>query len=174
MKRAALLAVALSVALPAAAEWRADVGFDIPRGIGGLSEDGAVISEDAGEFFDSYVFPFPELGLYWYRPVGAFRAGVGLRAFTFILETVFWPNAFAEYDLWRVTFAFQLGGGAFGLFGLLNQVQTGAVLIPDLSAWLRLGRTFRIGGGALGLMLPELDGDVAFIYYFGLKFTIGL
>ena len=168
------LVLALAIIAPAMADWRIDIGFDIPRGLGGLAEGEAVISEEAGDFFDQYIFPFPEAGVYYQKEFGALRVGGGLRVFTFILESVYWPNAFVELDLGKVVFAFQLGGGLFGMFGLYNDLQTGQVLIPDLSAWFKIGSAFRLGGGALGVMLPELGDAVVFAYYLGAKFAIEL
>lgn len=175
MKKLTLIAALIAAAaLPAFAEWRIDVGFDIPRGIGAMADGEAVISEDAGDFFDEYIFPFPEASVYYQRNAGPLRVGGGLRMYTFILESIFWPNAFAELDVWKVTFQFQFGGLLFGMFGLLNSIESGPILIPDLSVWYRIGNVFRVGGGAIGFMHQDLPDAIAFIYYFGAKFVVPL
>ena len=173
MKKAVFFLAALSIcAIPAFAQLRLDIGADIPRGLGGLAEGGAVISKEAGQALDQYVFPFPEAGLYYQGSVGPMRIGAGVRLFTFILESVFWPNAFVELDAGHFVVACQLGGGAFGLFGLFSSMQTGAVLIPDVSAWFKIGSSFRIGGGAIGFMLPNVSNSIIFAYYLGAKFAV--
>ncbi|GAB1484821.1 hypothetical protein MASR2M78_36390 [Treponema sp.] len=173
MKRFLLiLVVAVVFALPAFAEFRADIGVDIPRGIGGVVDNNADISKEAVDFFNEYIFPIPEGGLYYQHPFGPVRIGVGARIYTFILESIFWPNAFVEADLWKFTFELQTGGALFGMFGLYNNIEFGKVFIPDLSAWFRIGKTFRIGAGATGLMIPEMTDDLVFVYYLGAKFAL--
>lgn len=173
MKKAGVLcALCLGCALPLFAELRLDLGFDIPRGVGGVVENQMDVSEDAADFFDRFILPFPEAGLYYQHPFPWGRVGAGARLFTFILESIFWPNAYVEADLWRFTFALQAGGGIFGMFGLYNALQTGAVFIPDASAWFRIGKSFRLGAGAIGFMLPEQSSDIAFVYYLGGKVAL--
>jgi len=172
MRNAVLALVLLCVPLGLSAQVRFDVGFDIPRGIGAVAENQVDISQETVDFFNDYVFPFPEAGVYYQQEVDPFRIGCGLRAYTFILETVFWPNFYAETDLWRFTFALQAGGGLFGFFGLYNDFQAGAIFIPDLSAWFRIGKSFRLGAGAIGFMNADWSDSLVFAYYFGLKFAI--
>jgi hypothetical protein len=155
------------------ADVRLDIGFDIPRGIGSVAENQMSVNQDAVDFFNNYIFPFPEAGIYYQQNLGPTRVGVGARAFTFILETVFWPNAYVEADLWKFTAALQAGGGLFGTFGLYNSFQTGKVFIPDLSLWFRIGEVFRVGGGMVWFVLPD-SSSTSFVYYLGAKFALKL
>jgi len=175
MKRLLVLCSLLAcLSAPAFSDWRMDIGFDIPRGMGAsVGGEGSNFSE-ATEFFSEYIIPLPEAGVYYFGEVGPFRVGGGVRVFTALLVSVWWPNAFAELDLGRFVLAGQLGGGVFGMFGLANEIQAGAVLIPDLSAWFKVGDVFRIGGGAVGVMLPEEDNSIVFLYYLGAKFALKL
>ncbi len=176
MKRAAFLSLLLlaATAAPAFADWRIDIGFDVPRGMGASVDGQGTSFSDATAFFSQYIIPLPEAGAYYFGEAGPVRLGVGLRVFTALVESVWWPNAFAEIDLGRFVVAGQLGGGVFGIFGLASDLQTGAVLIPDLSAWFKLGKVFRLGGGAVGVMLPKESNAIVFLYYFGAKFALKL
>lgn len=151
---------------------RVDLGVDIPLGFSGLVEGGS-FDEDASDFFREHIIPFPEAGVYYTRGTGPFNFGIGGRAFTFILESVAWPNAFAEFKLGPAVIQGQIGGGAFLLFGLYNSLETGAVFFPDLSAWFRIGKTFRLGGGMLGVFIDEVaDDTVPLVFYLGGKAAI--
>ncbi|MCK5007628.1 MAG: hypothetical protein KAR73_09590, partial [Spirochaetales bacterium] len=69
----------------------------------------------------------------------------------------------------------QLGGLIFAVFGLVNDIQFGEVLLPDVSVWIGLGkeRRFRLGAGVLGMMLPELSTEeMLIIPYVGAKISL--
>jgi hypothetical protein len=173
MKRIALFSFLAAISLaPIFAQVRMDFGFDIPRGLGAIADGGMEDFREAGEFLDQFILPFPEAGLYYQWSAGPVNFGAGVRVFTLILESIYWPNAYVELELERFAFQFQLGGGLFGMFGVFSHIETGAVAIPDLSAWFKIGRSFRIGGGGIGLMLPEVSNNMIFAYYLGAKFAI--
>ncbi|HUW41311.1 MAG TPA: hypothetical protein VMV90_09885 [Rectinemataceae bacterium] len=172
MKRLALIAIVLVLlAAPAFAQFRLDVGIIVPRGLGTTS---GATSE--GSFVSDWPFiPLPEAGLYYQGDLGLVKLGIGARAFSFILETILWPNAYAELDFGRFAVQAQFGGGAFAMFGLANSTSTGNVFIPDLSAWFKLGkeRNLRLGGGIVGLDVPSVFGsDMPFLLYFGGKLSV--
>ncbi|MCA1950917.1 MAG: hypothetical protein LDL24_10110 [Treponema sp.] len=92
--------------------------------------------------------------------------------YTFLLASIFWPNAFIEADIWNLTAVAQMGGGIFGMYALgQTRFESGKVFMPDLSLWYRFGNSFRLGGGAIGIMLPE-STNIGFLYYIGGKFNI--
>ncbi|MCX7025433.1 MAG: hypothetical protein NT080_12595 [Spirochaetes bacterium] len=156
----------------AAAQVRLDLGVDIPRGFGALS-GGDIFTPDAVDFLDQTILPFPEAGIYYQWDLGVLKVGAGLRCFTFIAESIFWPNLIAEAHLGNFVVEGQMGGGYFGVFGLASSSASGNVFIPELSAWYKIGESFRLGGGAIGLFLPDLTSDtIPFIYYLGAKFSI--
>ena len=176
MKRFVLIVMLVALAsAPAFAQWRLDVGVDIPRGVGAMFEGNVEVPQETIDFFNNYFFPFPEAALHYQMDLGLIRAGVGVRAFTLILETAIWPNAFAEVILGPVAIEAQVGGGLFGLIGLYNSIQTGALFFPDLSAWVLLGKqkNFRLGIGAMGFYLPEVTTEgMGLAYYIGGKFAV--
>lgn len=151
---------------------RLDLGFDVPMTVGAISGSGVTTSSEFGTFLREHPLPFPEASLYYQFEAGPVRFAPGVRFFTFILESVLWPNLIAELQVGPMFFEGQIGGLLFAVFGLYNNVDFGAVLIPDLSVWVGLGkeRQFRLGGGVLGLVLPELTTEgMLIIPYLGAK-----
>ncbi len=179
MRKIAFLLLSLAVALVAppsvAAQARLDIGAIVPRGAG-VASGGS--STSVGTFVDNWPFiPLPDAGIYYQGDLGLLKLGIGARATTFILETIAWPNAYAELDLGPVAIQAQVGGGAFLMLGLVTSPVLGKVLIPDISAWYKFGKKgiFRLGAGAIGLYVPDAFGDFTpFLIYIGGKASIML
>lgn len=176
MKRTFLvIALIVILAVPAFTQVRIDLGVMIPRG-GGLLSGGEVSgTSEVADALRDYILPFPEASVYYQWNLGPVNMAAGARIFTFILESVFWPNLLAEVQLGPVFIDGQLGGLLFGMFGLVNSFDAGAVFIPDLSVWLGVGKkkNLRFGVGAMGLMAPEVSGsDMLMVFYFGGKVSI--
>lgn len=172
-----IMLIALALVVPSFAQWRLDIGVDIPRGIGAVIGDSVSSSSDASAFLSSTFLPFPEASIYYTFGSDLLVAGLGVRCFTFILESVAWPNAFLEVNLGPVAIEAQVGGGAFIAFGLGNATEFGQVFFPDLSAWFKIGKAqiFRLGVGAIGLFLPETDlSTIPMVFYVGGKVALGL
>ncbi len=175
MFKRVLAGFVLSIGLlsPALAEVRIDLGFNVPFGLGGLSASGAESSAEVNDFLTSHIIPFPHADVYYQMPFETWRWGAGVRIYTFILESIWWPNLYVEKDFWKMTVVGQVGGGLFGVFGLFNNVDTGQVFIPDLSLWFRAGDALRLGGGIMGFMVPEWSEDhMLAIYYLGLNVAL--
>jgi hypothetical protein len=176
MKRIVLFAVFIAVlALPAFSQFRIDMGVDVPLTVGTISGSGVTTSSDVGQFLGDHILPFPEASFYYQFEVGRLKLAPGVRVFTFILESVLWPNLMAELVLDPVFIQAQLGGLIFAVFGLVNDIQFGEVLLPDVSVWIGLGkeRRFRLGAGVLGMMLPELSTEeMLIIPYVGAKISL--
>ena len=173
-----VLIVAL-VAIPAVAQWRLDIGVDVPRGVGAVVGNDVLGSDAASAALSSTFFPFPEAAIYYTFGEGTMlQAGVGMRCFTFIIESIAWPNIFAEFNFGPLAIEAQVGGGAFVAFGITGlNADYGKVFFPDLSAWFKLGKkqAFRLGVGAIGIFLPELTTEtVPFVFYLGGKVALGL
>lgn len=167
------LVLCIAFLSPALAEVRFDLGFNVPLGLGGVSSSGAESSSEATDFLTSHIIPLPHADVYFQVPYDTFRFGGGIRIYTFILESVFWPNVYIEKDFWKFTVVGQAGGGLFGMFGLYNSLETGKVFIPDLSLWFRAGKSLRLGGGITGLLVPELADDaMLMMYYLGLDMVL--
>jgi hypothetical protein len=165
----------LALALPLSAlggEGRIDIGVD-----------GFLIFSDTAETTEmdtdvpmrtGFVLPLLDMGFYGQLNVGNnLHFGAGLRGFSVILATAFMPTVYTELDLWRFTLAAQVGGGFFvGLAGFSSFFLLGDVMLPELSLWVKLGktRTQRVGVGAftmLGIsqfsyMLPLVPQNMLF------------
>jgi hypothetical protein len=177
-KSLVVLVILVLLAAPAFAHWRIDVGALVPRGVG-LSIGGSTETSISGVDMESWPFiPLPEAGLYYTGTIGPLSLGIGARAFTLILETILWPNAFAELTLGPVALQAQFGGGFFAMFGLASASEFGKVFIPDLSAWFKIGKkgNLRLGGGLIGLYMPEITETdaIPFLIYLGGKVAIPL
>jgi len=170
MKKYALIAVFAALCLVSvSAQVRLDLGIDIPLRISAVLE-GSEMAE--GENIP-YTLPFPSAGLYYTLGAGPLNLGFGARMYSLVLVSALWPNVIAELDLGPAVLQAQLGGGAFLFFGLISSTQTGAVFIPDLSAWFKLGKTLRIGGGVMGLFIEDLaDAALPVVFYVGAKAAI--
>jgi len=178
MKKAFFLAMALSLVGGAAfAQLRLDIGIAAPIGVGSVL-DGTKLQMNglAGNFLSKVFLPLPEAALHYQFDLAAVKLGIGARAFTLIVETVIWPNAFAEFDLGPVDIEAQVGGGAFAFFGLVSDFETGRVFFPDLSAWLKLGKdgNLRLGAGLIGLFLPNQTSNLPVVLYLGGKLALKL
>jgi hypothetical protein len=176
MKRIVLLMVFIAViAVPAFSQFRIDLGFDVPMTLGVIGKGQIQTSSEIGTFLRSHILPFPEASFYYQFGIGPLTIAPGVRVFTFILESVLWPNLLAELALGPVFIQAQLGGLVFAVFGLYNDVEYGNVLLPDVSVWIGLGkeRRFRVGGGVLGLMLPDLTTEgIGIAPYVGAKISL--
>ena len=171
MKRIILVvALIANLALPAFSQVRLDLGISVPMTIGVIGGGEFDTSNEAGDFLRSHWLPFPEASLSYQFSFGPVNLAPGIRAFTFILESVIWPNLMLELAFDPVFIQAQLGGLLFAFFGLYNDADFGELFFPDLSIWFGLGeeKRFRLGGGVIGLFWPELTTEgMAFAPYIG-------
>jgi hypothetical protein len=178
MKRLVLVVALIAVlAFPAFSQFRIDLGVDVPMTIGVMGNGEIETSNEAGDFLKEHILPFPEASFYYQFSAGPLTLAPGVRTFTFILETVLWPNLMAELELGPVYLQGQIGGLLFAVFGLYSNADFGNVLLPDLSVWVGLGkkRNLRLGGGVLGMALPDLTTEgIAIIPYLGGKVSLDL
>jgi hypothetical protein len=170
-----ITALILLLASPVFAQFRIDLGVDMPITVGAIAGGEVTTSGEITEFLTTYHFPFPEASFYYQFGVGPVNLSVGLRGFTFILETLFWPNLMAELQLGPFFIDAQVGGLLFLLFGVYNDAQYGELFFPDLSVWFGFGKNknFRIGAGCLGMILPELTTEgMLIVPYVGGKISL--
>ncbi len=170
MKKAVVLALLVVLCVASvSAQARLDIGIDIPLRLGAVLE-GSSTTEGTDI---PYTLPFPAAGLYYTIAAGPVTLGFGARLYSLVLVSAMWPNVIAEVDVGPLVLEGQVGGGAFMIFGLVSDMQTGKVFFPDISAWFKLGKTLRLGGGAMGLYIKDLAADVIpFVWYIGAKAAI--
>ncbi len=169
MKRTLVLAAAALVlmAAPAFCEWRFDLGVDGVFGLGAVTDEGA----DSIDFGSLNFFTLPMGGASYEWQLGPVGLGAGVRGITLLFVNVLWPDIYAEMELGPAALEAHVGGLLFLGFGLVSFSESGEVFVPELSAWFKLGRMFRLGGGAIGLYVPDFSG-MAFVYYIGAKWVI--
>jgi hypothetical protein len=168
-------ALILLLVSPVFGQFRIDLGADMPITVGTITGSGVTTSSEVAEFLSIYHFPFPEAGFYYQFSIGPLRLAPGVRIFTFILESILWPNLMAELQLGPVFIDAQVGGLLFGFFGLANAFEYGEVFFPDVSVWFGFGKkkNFRVGAGVLGMIIPELTTEgMLIIPYAGLKVSL--
>ena len=146
------------------AQFRIDLAIDVPVKIGisvsDLEGDSTNESIDVLEFG---TFPVPEALFAYQTSLGPVKVGGGLRVFSLILESIAWPHIYSEIDLSPIVINAGIGGGAFMMFGLYNDVNTANLFIPDMHIAYKFGDTFRLGIGAMGFTGSDIYSD-AFPY----------
>lgn len=158
----------------AAADFRADLGVRVPVYLG-ISFDSASGTSSTGvDVLQNFLFLLPTGSFSYEFGEDTIRAGVGVRMYTLILESMLWPAAWVEMDLDPLVLRLEAGGGAYAFFGLYNAVQTGALVIPDLSAQIKISDTFRVGVGAFALVgeWTQTTGNYPFAVYLDASFVL--
>lgn len=173
MKKTMMILLVALVATSAFAQFRADLGVNIPASVG-VSVPNDFGGSDTGSvnILNEITLLFPEAMLAYELGLGPVNVGFGSRLFTLIIQSVAYPAAFAEVDLDPVVVNLNVGGAAFLFFGLWNSLEAGALLIPDLSAYLKLGKSFRIGAGVTTFLGAEEQQSFPYILYLSGKFVI--
>ena len=170
MKKAIVLAtLAAMLAGPAFAQWHIDIGAEIPVRIGVTNNN-----EDYGEFLN-YLFLVPSGTIAYNFGLGPLNIGVGGKLYTLIFESLLYPVAYAELNFDPVVVNLSAGGFGFLFFGLMNSIETAALLIPDLSVQFKLGKSFRLGAGIMTFLGTEIAQEAfPYIFYASAKFRIPL
>ncbi len=149
------------VAGSAAAEWRADIRFDLPWRVGVTFEDpeGGSATESMNVLQEITIL-LPNVVVGYGTQLGPVAVGVGARLYTLIVQSMVYPVGFAEAGVGPIAINFNVGGGLFGFFGVYNALDAASVAIPDLSVHFKIGRTFRLGLG--GMMVLGLDDTMEY------------
>jgi hypothetical protein len=168
MRKRSLVAIGVAAllctgAVSAGAQLRLDMDVNMPAYFG-ISSGGS-----AGGVWNQYFIPFPDARLAYQFGNGPFRFGIGARTFSFIIENILYPEAYAELTVDRFAFSANVGGFAFLEFGLLSAILQGAfgsnftltgfhdIIIPDLNVAFKVNDWFRVGGGVF--MLAPFSAD---------------
>lgn len=158
-----LLTIFLSPVL-ADSQW--DISLNVPFYVGLESDD-----SDVGEFSE-YLFLLPDVKWNYYFGSEKLHLGVGCRVWTLLIESVMYPIVSLESNLGNFVLNANVGGGAFFMFGLLNCIVPGLLIIPDFSVAYRLGKKKEVSLGAgVTLFLSPPFCDVSFMGSGFLRFT---
>jgi hypothetical protein len=159
MKKIAIIGLILVMlcAVISFAQPRIDLGIDVPFlfGINFSGSGGSNVSA-----FSQFTALLPEFAIHYVIDLELIKIGLGVRMFTFIIESIGWPNAFVEVNLDPLVLSAELGGGLYFLFGLYNTAGTMPLLLGDISAAFKFTDWFRIGIGVF--TIGEGDPAIAF------------
>lgn len=174
LKKAIILAaLAAMLAVPAFAQWRVDIGADMPF-YAGITD--SIVGDATGGNIP-YFIPFPNAALSYQFDLGLISLGVGAKVYSFILLNILSPMAYVEMDFDPLVVNLSAWGGGFLVFGLVNEFLTENFIVPDLSVMFKLGKrqTLRLGGGVMtALSLEGSQGVFPFIAYGTIKFSFPL
>lgn len=174
MKKVVFLILAISVLLVPSvfAQFRLDMGIKIPVKMGINFSDVSDVSSTSVNILDKYTFLLPEASGSYQFDLGPVKLGAGLQLYSLILESIAWPMVFAELDLSPIVINAKIGGLAYLLFGLYNDAGTGDLLMPEINVAFKLGKSFRLGGGAMFFTSKDFN-DIALPYllYLGGSFS---
>lgn len=173
MKKVAIALVALLIlAAPAAfAQFRVDVGFNAPMYVGISGIDG--ISDEPLKVPSFIPLPFAQIS---FNPtIGPISVGVGLKAYTLLIINLAWPTVYAELDLHPIVLQASVGGGFLFYFGAIaNGTLDTRMVMPELAAFLKLGKSGRLGLGAMTFVGSETQEAFPYLIYGSLQFAFPL
>lgn len=167
----AFLLVAVLAVPSAFAQFRADIGINAPFLVG------IEVVNEAGEpepYQIPAFLPIPYAQIAYNFNLGMVNLGLGLKAYTAIIASMLYPVAYAEIDVDPIVISATLGGGFYAFLVLTESTADFApLLIPDLSVHFKLGKSFRLGLGALTFYNSEIEQDIfPYLIYFSAKFTL--
>lgn len=163
------------------AQWRADMGLDVVSSIGVSFETETGTQTEALDVLSNVIVPLPDFSVAYEARLGPVNLGAGGRMFTLLLESVIYPNVFAEVQVGPIVGSLNVGGGLFMTFGLFTTGATGGQLanistqnfyLPDIAAAVQLGESFRLGAGMLALVSDQIQGTLPYLFYLNGKFLI--
>ncbi len=175
MKKMALMVLVIVVFLaPSAfAQFRIDLGLDIPVRMGVQSSDLTTSSDSTIDVLDDYTFLLPEATGSYQMSFGPLKVGAGIQLYSFILESIAWPVIYGEIDFSRFVLTAKGGGLGFLVFGLYTNGTTSNVIIPDINLSYRLGKSFRLGIGVTGFTGSDLNtSGIPYMIYLSGKTSI--
>jgi hypothetical protein len=158
-------------AVGASAQFRLDADVTLPVYLG-INFDQLGLSGSTN--LSQYIILLPMVEATYQFGEGPVRFGAGVKAVTFIVESLLWPNAFLEVDLNRIVIRGDLGGGLFLAFGLSNQQlrNSWTWVIPQIDVGVKLTDRFRLSGGAVALAPFNDMRNFGFLLYVNARFTV--
>ena len=173
MKKRSVVVVLVAVlllagALGASAQLRLDGNISWPFYLG--VELGDLGGTGTSEI-SNYAFLFPDIELSYQFGGQVLRGGIGLRAFTLIIESAGWPIAYFEAELKPIVLRAEVGGGWFFAFGLAGASETARVIIGDLNVSWKIAEWFRLGVGALAVAPFDATENFGYAFYVNGRFT---
>jgi hypothetical protein len=175
MKRKLVLMVLVATLfLGATAAARADVrlDFDVPV----LLSAGLNVSDLTGSSaisFDlsNFHIPLPYAMLAYQFGDSFLRGGIGVRAYTVLIEFVGWPMGYVEVELDRLVLRAELGGFGVVALGVTNSLLTTDIVISDFQLGYAVFPWLRLGAGVLLAAPPSNFSNNGWLFYVNARFT---
>jgi hypothetical protein len=154
------------------AQFRFDADIMIPFSAAFISDIQTLgTGASSGSVGIPYPFIVPDIQALLEADLGIVELGGGVRLFTVLIESLVYPNVFAEVNLAPVSINLSLGGFAFAFVGIYNGLAMTDIMVADLNVGLSLTKWFRATVGFFGVTpLANPDG-ITGAFYAGCKFV---
>ncbi len=179
MKKTLIVLFLILALVPSAfGQFRFEIGANAPVAVGFITGDGSLYGDFLEVIENVGLIPIPNLSLMLQANLGGIlRIGAGIKAQSILVASLAYPAALVELSLGALSINAGIGGLYFGYYALGNiyGLEEMDVLLPEVSVWLGFGkkRSFRIGGGAIGILSSSLDiSEVPFAAYAGFKVVL--
>lgn len=169
------LVVVLSslVGTNAFAQFRMDIDINVPFSATLVSDIMAINGgTNAASTSIPFTFLVPDVKALGQAELGIVRLGGGVRLFSIILETILFPEVFAEVKLGPVAANLSLGGYAYGLVGIYSNLHFWNVMTIDASLGFDVTNWFRAQVGFFGLTPFDDMNNFVGVVYAGGKFIL--
>jgi len=150
--------------------------------VGVSSLDGLGLGDEVADIAGVLgIIPIPNMGLLFQIDMGLLKLGLGAKIWSAILANLAYPMVQLEVALGNFMIDASVGGYYFAYYTIPNVfgVEPAGFLIPDLSAWIALGKkkSFRLGGGVMGFTNVNYIADIdfstlPFLAYAGIKVVL--
>ncbi len=167
MKKILFLFLLILISIPIFAGFQTDIDVHMPYYMGVALED-----QSAGDAME-YAFIIPDARFTYYLGLDFLKVGVGLKAYTIILQSFIYPTLNVESHIGPLVLNANAGGYIYGLFGLINSIESGELLFGEASVAYRFG-VFSLGTGVVLMSSPELlsNSAAAFAGTVFMRFTL--
>jgi hypothetical protein len=180
MKRQLVLVVLVAALLLGAVSGaRADVrlDFDIPVILAaGVNLSDVTGSTSYNVDLSGLHIPLPYVELAYQFGDDFLRGGFGLRTYTLLVEFFGWPMGYVEVELERFILRAELGGFAFFLLGMYNQLYVDSytlkTVIPDIQVSYAIAPWFRVGAGVLAVAPLGNSNNFGWLFYVNGRFVL--
>lgn len=175
MKRTLVLMVLVAaLILGSVASVSADVrlDFDVPWIVAaGLNVADVTGSSTVNVNLTNLHIPLPCVELAYQFGDGFLRGGIGVRAYTVLVEFVGWPMGYVEVALDRLVLRAELGGLGVFAFGVANGLLSTDFVAADLQAGYAVFPWLRLGAGVLIAAPPSNFSSNGWLFYVNARFA---
>lgn len=178
MKRKVILVCILALGVTAymTAQVMGTVGVDVTA-IGGVQMTNPVTEESASTTTELPKLPFPYAQLVYNFDRGMVDIGLGAKVYTLVFVSALYPLTYVDVDLGLAVLHGGIGGGLFYLFtpfAETNFTKAGNVFLPELGAYLKIGKSLQIGASVIFLVSDMQEITAPFIGCISARFVFDI